>query len=269
MKYLVLILSLILISCGTSQDEELVVCNPDEFCSILLSDLPKIKNYVLELEPKIGQTNDITTKARLISNFIYNHIPLTQNNENLSYYTPYTSLVQMGSNICLGISIFYRYVLMAFDIESRYVALFMDITEPDYSSHATTEFFDGEKWVASDATFNLVWVNEEGALLSYEEVFYKRLNSKFYSYQYNSSSLVTDRTFEYHNQYYDTDDYFNYLAIYPSNDSDSHVYLSVQGEWDGYVYPPWLNGGQQYMNISQNKLFIQINKAFLQKYHGG
>ncbi len=260
-------LCFVLISCDKqAQVISTKEVSSQEFYLTLIDDLPKIKNYVLSLEPTIGQAQTVTEKARLISNFIYNFITVTTDDEGLSLYEPFNSLTKMGEDkeigyICGGISIFYMYVLMAFGIESRYVALFSDVNG-NFNSHASVEFYDGERWLASDATFNLVWVDNNGNLLSYEEVFNKRANSDFYTHEYNSVELKPIINLEYQNLFYNTDDFFNYIAVYPSNDVDNTLYLCAYGEWDGWVYAPlW----SQWMNISQSCLFLQINKAFQNK----
>lgn len=269
MKYLMLVLFLVLMSCNAEQsnsNEIIDQSNSTEFYPKLLQDLPKIKEYVLSLEPAIGETDNITEKARLISNFIYKQITLTQNRDGLSYYLPFNSLVKMVNNkdvgdLCGGISIFYRFVLMAFGIKSRYVALFIAVEGVNYNSHASAEFYDGEKWIASDATYNLVWLDELGNYLSYQDVFNRKVSGLPYTHEYNSIELIGGRTLEYQNLYYNTDDYFNYVAVFPSNDIDDHAYLSVIEGWDGWVQQP-TREDKQWMNISQYPLFVQMNKAF-------
>jgi len=179
--------------------------------------------------------------AVLLRDPVYNYIPRNSQSQPMNWSNLFKLYVDAvtGSSagyLCGGLSFFYRILLEAFGIPSRYVELLTSIGEK-YDSHASVEVFIDGKWVASDPTFNLMI----------------KSGKKYISYLELASVLTQQGDFELatngmDNSRYPADDviftpkssYFNFIFIGPATVSQPGKRIKFEAikhpeTWNGYI----------------------------------
>jgi len=117
------------------------------------------------------QTN--TAIAKKLCDAVYAYVSSKRQDTNykpiLDFYI--NSLkTQTYNNLCLGKARLLIMMLEVRGVPARYVGLFSAIENME--SHASVEFFDGNKWLAIDPSFNILWKNAETKeYLSYAEIY--------------------------------------------------------------------------------------------------
>lgn len=120
----------------------------------------------------LGLTDDMAAqkKALLIRNHIYQSVPLERAPKDYNFYDFAEAYRASTSGeigfICGGLSLIYIAALESQGIPARRVGMWA--TEYD-GGHASVEFWNGQKWLASDPTFN-IFFRYEDEYLSYSEI---------------------------------------------------------------------------------------------------
>lgn len=136
-------------------------------------ELPDIRRFVTSLEPGLGSEGTRLETALALRDFVHRRVPLQLAPPGFQF-TPLfhafraTVLDPGVGHICGGLALTYTVALEAFGIPARYVGLHA-AAHTTADNHASVEFHDGKRWIASDPTFNVSF-RRAGHRLGWEAV---------------------------------------------------------------------------------------------------
>ncbi|MGN6147491.1 MAG: transglutaminase domain-containing protein [Rhizomicrobium sp.] len=216
--------------------------NHNEFRTLSLLRLSRI------LDHTIPSRGDTFAQAIDLRNAIYQRIPL-RSVEGDAYFVDLAQIYSRSmrdddmGQICGGLTILYMAALEARGIPARYVGIFSkSVISQKPDTHASVEFYDNGRWIASDPTFNVMFT-QNGRFLSYAELYRAVRHNQPYNVVSNGFPLIEGRRLD---QYYiSLKDLMKFVVIDPARVYDfgsdnTHDYKMeiLPASWDGMlVYP--------------------------------
>lgn len=213
--------------------------NHDEYRTLSLLRLSRILDHTVPVR------GDTFTQAIDLRNAIYQRVPLRsveQDNNFRDLAQVYSRSMRDGDmgQICGGLTILYMAALEARGIPARYVGIFsknMMGEKPD--THATVEFYDNGRWLASDPTFNVMFT-QNGRFLSYAELYRAIHHNRPYKVVSNGFPLIEGRRLD---QYYiSLKDLMQFVVedparVYDFGSDEMHDYKMrvLPASWDGML----------------------------------
>lgn len=178
-----------------------------------------IKTYVEQKLPEVNQADDTAHRAFLLRDYLFRSVPVQKTALYANFFNLWENFIFSVSeedygHICGGLSVTYATVLKAFGIANRHVAMFTTPTFP-YDSHSTVEIWDGQKWIASDPSFNVSFLDKSGDYLSYAELRELTQNGETYFRTSNGFNIPPERDIA--NYYITLKELMNYTVIYPAS----------------------------------------------------
>lgn len=208
-----------------------------------INSLSEFQSQRLEMRShlkKIGIWGDPSVHlASNLRDYIYRNVRLESSSDYIDYYnfasTFKTATIQQEFGLlCGGLSLLYMAALESLDIPSRFVGI-LSSTEVPYDSHATVEIFIDGQWIASDPTFNIMYM-KNGRYLSYKDVYESLKSGKEFSISSNGYEIQSDRSIQ--NYYITQEELFQFVYIHPgfTNEDRTPNQVSHLPEWwDGHV----------------------------------
>jgi hypothetical protein len=200
----------------------------------LLIDKYNHKGHLHELKAIVQKDVDLIgmtdyEKAIAIRERIYNTTPLKHSPPGYNFLD-FTGAYQEATtgqvgHICGGLALLYISALESQGIAARYVGIFAD--SPD--THASVEFWDGSRWIASDPTFNIMFLYE-GRYLNWEEIW--EVVQAGASVEFVGDQIPERRIETY---YISFDQLVRRMVIHPATINER--------QWPMRIYPPdWIEG---------------------------
>lgn len=206
MKFLFLTL-LILVGCQSEDKKKSVPAKPQAEIDAL------IVEYFKEYNPAVVEMVSGVEQAREISNLIHNSPVLVKVDNRNGTLSPEAHVWHVLNDpeygvICGGFALAVFDSLRAFGYKTRMVQLFTNGVD----NHIANEVEIDGKWIALDSTFNVVFKNAAGNLMSYQEAKVRVQTDNFTGATYNGHSRLLME-----NYYMPYEPYFYHVRALPVN----------------------------------------------------
>jgi hypothetical protein len=197
------------------------------------------------LDHTIPSRGDTFTQAIDLRNAIYQRVPL-RSVEDDTYFADLAQIYSRSmrddhlGQICGGLTVLYMAALEARGIPARYVGIFSKhVMSEKPDTHASVEFYDNGRWIASDPTFNVMFTRN-GRFLSYAELYRAVRHNRPYTVVSNGFPLIEGRRLD---QYYiSLKNLMQFVVIDPARVYDfgsdkTHDYAmeTFPASWDGML----------------------------------
>lgn len=192
---------------------------------------------------RYGHIRDDFMRASAIRNDIYHSISLQATPEGYRFdnvasaYLESTDPEAGIGHVCGGHAIFYIAALEATGIPARYVGIFSRKAQP-YDSHATVEFYYKGKWIASDPSFNAMFM-EGGQYMSYADIYHALKAGRPFTTTTNGFSLKPERP-RIETYYIPLKELMQYVVFHPARtgygaNTKAHPAQRLPASWDGTI----------------------------------
>jgi transglutaminase-like putative cysteine protease len=204
-------------------------------------DLAPIRDLVVRLEPRLGRPVAEAGRAQVaaaLRNFVHRRVALGASSSSFAFLPLYSAfrsaLAEPGvAHSCGGLALFHMAALEAFGIPARYVGAHASPTLAA-DSHASVEYHDGHRWVASDPTFNVRFADRDRPL-GWLEVRERVLAGV--PVQVSSDGYAVARSRRIESYYAPLERLLAFMVIYTDRDGDGLLeadeVVTIPADWDG------------------------------------